>query len=179
MKKQFQEAMESGAMPGPGGAKPESSPSEIEEMKKDKKLMDMVNSLSSKYGGEAKFLLNIVDGDELVFNALITINPDILIKAEPMKTYTGDYDAKLIFDFDFFYSLISTSEKEIRGGETLYPPWESGGLKIGDMIKGFVDGVKMWFMINSGAASGDVRAEPSDALSDGLTVMKFMFERSQ
>ncbi|MBI5061308.1 MAG: hypothetical protein HZB67_03260, partial [Candidatus Aenigmarchaeota archaeon] len=179
IKKEFQEAMETGMMPGPGGnAKPELSPSEIEEAKKDKALMNLVNSLSSKYGGEAKFLLNIVDGDEVVFNALVTINPEIIMKIEPMKTYEGDYDAKVTFDYNFFYSLISTSEKEVRGGQTEYPPWEKEGLKIGDMIKGVFDGIKMWFMITSGTISGSIRSDPPDSLSDGLTVMQMMFERS-
>lgn len=178
VKQQFQEAMKTGTMPGPEGAKkPELSPSDIEEMKKDKRFMDMINSISNKYGGEAKFLFSIVDKDELVFNGLITINPDILIKFEPMETYEGEYDARIIFEFDFFYSLISTTEREMRGGQIEYPPWEREGFKMRDVIKGAVDGVKMWFMINSAKASGKIRAEPANALSDGLTVMRFVFER--
>jgi len=177
IKKEFQEAMESGLMPGPeGDEKPELSPSEIEEAKKDKELMKMVNSLSSKYGGEAKFLLNIADENETVFNALITVNPDIIFKLEPMKEYTGDYDAKIIIDFNFFYALIQTTEKDMRGGQTEYPPWESG-FKIDDAVKGVVDGIKMWFMITSASVSGQIKAEPSEALSDGLGLMKIIFER--
>ena len=177
IKKDFQNAMESGLMPGPeGNKKPELPPSEIEKRRKDKKLMDLINSLSNKYGGEAKFLLNIIDGEEVVFNALITINPDILVKFEPMKEYTGDYDAKIIIDFNFFYDLILTTEQDIRGGEIVYPPWETG-VKFRDMVKGVVDGVKMWYMITSGVNAGSIKAEPSDALSDGLEILRIMFER--
>jgi hypothetical protein len=177
IKKEFQNAMKTGTMPGPEGEKPELSLSEIEEAKKDKNLMEMINSMSSKYGGEAKFLFNIMDGNELVFNALITINPEILMKVEPMKTYEGDYDAKITFDFDFFYSLVGTTAKEIGGTQTQYPPWEEEELKIGDMIKGVVDGVKMWFMITSASASGKIRAEPSEALPDGLNLLRLLFKR--
>jgi len=177
IKKDFQNAMESGLMPGSeGNKKPELSPSEIEKMKKDKKLMDLVNSLSNKYGGEAKFLLNIIDGEEVVFNALITVNPNILFKFEPMKEYTGDYDAKITIDFNFFYDLISTTEQDIRGGEIVYPPWETG-VKVRDMVKGAVDGIKIWYMITSGVNAGSIKAEPSDALSDGLEILRIMFER--
>jgi len=164
-------------MPGPEEKKPELSPSEIEEMKKNKNFMEMINSLSSKYGGEAKFLFNIVDGNEMVFNALITINPQTLIKMEPMKTYEGDYDAKITFDFDFFYSLILAGEKEVRGTQTQYPPWEEGELKIGDVIKGVTNNIKMFFMITSGAATGSIRSDPPASLLDGLMIMRFMFER--
>ena len=177
IKKQFQEAMESGTMPGPEGGKPELSPSEIEEAKKDKGFMDMINSLSDRYGGEAKLIFNVVDKNETVFNALITINPEILVKFEPTKTYEGDYDSKLTMDFDFFYSLIKTSEKEMRGGQTEYPPWEKEGFKIGDVIKGAVDGIRMWFMINSGVMGGSIRADPPGSLEDGLNIMRLMFER--
>jgi hypothetical protein len=170
IKKDFQEKMEGESSEG-------FSPSEIEEMKKDKEFMDVINSISSKYGGEAKFLFNIVDGNELVLNALITINPEILMKVEPMKTYEGDYDAKIIFDFDFFYSLVGTTAKEISGTQTLYPPWEKGDFRIGDVIKGVFDGVKMWFMITSATATGKIKAEPSQALSDGLSILKIVFER--
>jgi hypothetical protein len=177
IKKEFQNSMESGLMPGPeGNKKPELSPSEIEEIKKDKKLMDLINSLSNKYGGEAKFLLTIVDGEEVVFNALITINPDTLFKFEPMKEYEGDYDVKMIVDFDFFYDLILTTEKDIRGGDIVYPPWETG-VKLRDMFKGAVDGIKMWYMINSAVNAGDIKAEPPEDLSDGLEILRIMFER--
>ena len=135
----------------------------------------MVNSLSDKYGGEAKFLLDIKDGDEIVLNALVTVNPDIVLKFEPIKNYTGDYDAKIMMDFDFFYNLISTTEKEVRGGETIYPPWESG-FKIGDVIKGAVDGVRMWLMITSASITGEIKAEPSNAMSDGLDILHLLFK---
>jgi hypothetical protein len=176
IKKQFQNAMESGTMPGPEGGK-ELSPSQIEEAKNNKNLMDMINSLSDKYGGEAKFLLNIADKNETVFNALVTINPEILVKIKPMERYEGDYDAKLTIDFDFFYSLIGTGEKEIRGGQTEYPPWEKEGLKIGDAIKGAVDGIRMWLMINSGIIGGSIRSDPPGALGDGLNIMYLMFQK--
>ncbi len=178
IKKEFQNAMEEGLMPGPEGKqKPELSPSEIEELKKDKKLMEAVNSVSKKYGGEAKFLIDVVEGEELVFRAQITINPDVIIKLEPTGMYEGDYDAKFTIDFDFFYSLIRAGEKDMRGGQTEYPPWEKEGLKLGDTIKGAVDGVRMWLRINSGIRGGSIKAEPPESLSDGLTIMQLMFER--
>jgi hypothetical protein len=65
----------------------------------------------------------------------------------------------------------------MRGGQTEYPPWEKEGLKIGDAIKGAVDGVRMWFMITSGVMGGSIRSDPPDALGDGLELMRFMFER--
>lgn len=176
MKQQFQDAMTEGVMPGPDGKKnPELSPLEVEELKKDKRAMDMINSISNKYGGEAKFLFSVVDGNESVFNTLFTINPEIMVKSEPMESYGGEYDVKLTFDFDFFYSLVRTTEKEMRGGQTMYPPWEQGGLKIGDKIKGAVDGMKMLFKMMSGAASGSIRSDPAASLPDGLAVMYFAF----
>ena len=178
IKDEFQDAMKLGMIPGPDEPmKPEPSPSEKEKAKKDKKLVEMINSISERYGGEAKFLLSIVDEGELVFNALITMNPDILLNIEPMETYDGDYDAKITIEFDFFYSLIGTQEKEVRGGQTEYPPWEKEGLKIGDVIKGMVDGVKMWFMTNSAVMDGSIISEPPESISDGLAVMQLMFER--
>ena len=179
LKQEFQEAMETGLMPGPDGPQePEMTPSEIEELKKDRKFMKIIESISDKYGGEAIFLFNVVDGDEVVFNALVTINPDILIRFEPMETYDGAYDAKITFDFDFFYSLLSAAEKDMRGGHIEYPPWEVDKFRIKDVIKGATDGARMWFMVNSGRLSGKIRAEPADALQDGLTIMRFMFEGS-
>jgi hypothetical protein len=182
LKQELQEAMDTGLMPGPDGPKePEMTPSEIEELKKDKKFMKIIESISEKYGGEARFLFNIVDNDngEVVFNALVTVNPDILIRFEPMEEYDGAYDAKITFDFDFFYSLISVTEKDIRGGHIEYPPWERDQFRIKDVIKGATEGARMWLMINSGRLSGKIRAEPADALQDGMTIMRFMFEGGQ
>ncbi len=177
IKKEFQAGMKGGYMPGPEGKqKPEIPPSEQEKMRRDPKFMGIINSISEKYGGEAKIIFNIVDGEELVFNALITINDEVLIKMEPMETYEGDYDAKITFEFDFFYDMILTSEREMKGGHVEYPPWESRPA-FGDMFKGMVDGMRMWFMIQGGIASGQIRAEPGDALQDGLMLMQFMFER--
>lgn len=147
-------------------------------MKKNPEFMDIVNSISEKYGGEAKVIFNIVDGEEVVFNALITVNDEILIKMEPMEVYEGEYDAKITFEFGFFYDMILTSEREMKGGHIEYPPWESRPV-FGDMFKGMVDGVRMWFMIQGGIASGQIRAEPGDALQDGLMLMQFMFERGE
>ncbi len=178
LKKEFQESMKDGLMPGPGGKdKPEMSPSEIEQAKKDPKIMEIVNTFSEKYGGEAKFLINIVDGEEVVFNALVTINPDIIMKFEPMETYEGDYDVKFTMEFDFFYDMIQIAEKDMKGGHIEYPPWEQGGMDIGGMVKGAVDGIRMWWMITSGAMSGQIRSDPPESLNDGLTIMQAIFER--
>jgi hypothetical protein len=179
IKKEFQDGMKEGLMPGPEGKqKPELSPSEIEKMKKNGDFMRMINQFTDKYGGEAKLVFSIVDGEEAVFNALITVNDETLLKIEPMETYGGEYDAKIIFEFDFFYDMILTSERDMRGGHVEYPPWESRPV-FGDMFKGMVDGMRMWFMIQGGISSGQVRAEPGDALQDGLLLMRFMFERGE
>ncbi|MEE9323622.1 MAG: hypothetical protein V3U72_03680, partial [Candidatus Aenigmarchaeota archaeon] len=176
LKEEFREGMEKGMMPGPEGKKkPELSPSEIEEAKKNPQVMDIVNSMSEKYGGEAKFLLQFVDGEELVFNALITVNPDILIKMEPMETYEGEYDAKFIMEFDFLYEMIRISEEEMKGAHIEQPPWDQTP-RFDDMFRGLVNGVREWFMIQSAIASGQIRAEPGDAINDGLTLMQFVFE---
>jgi len=177
IKKEFQNGMKEGFMPGPEGKqKPEFSPSEIEKMKKNKEFMGMIDYFTDKYGDEAKLIFSIMDGEEMVFNALITVNDEILLKMEPMETYEGEYDAKMIMEFDFFYDLMLASEKDMKGGHVEYPPWESRPA-IGDMFKGMVDGMMMWFMIQGGISSGQIRAEPGDAIQDGLMLMQFMFER--
>ncbi|UCC91580.1 MAG: hypothetical protein JSV39_04710, partial [Candidatus Aenigmatarchaeota archaeon] len=159
-----------------GKQKPEIPPSEREKLRKNPEFMGIINSITEKYGGEAKIIFSIVDGEELVFNALITVNDEVLIKMEPMETYEGDYDAKITFEFDFFYDLILTAEREMKGGHVEYPPWEPRPA-FNDMFKGMVDGMRMWFMIQGGIAAGQIRAEPGDAIQDGLMLMQFMFER--
>lgn len=178
IKNEFQSAMGLGMVPGPeGNKKPELSPADIEEAKRDKELMNLINSLSEKYGGEAKFFISILYGNETVFNVLITVNPDIVIKVEPIKEYAEDYDARIIIEYDFFYKLISTIEKDVNGGQIQYPPWETTNMRIKDTIKNFVGGVKIFYLITSGVSSGNIDAEPRGALFDGLSLLKLMFER--
>jgi hypothetical protein len=93
-----------------------------------------------------------------------------------MKAYEGDYDVKITINFDFFYELIQTMERDVRGGQIEYPPWERGP-KPGDFIKGTINGIKMWFMITSGIATGSIRSDPPGALNDGLAILRLMFER--
>ena len=73
--------------------------------------------------------------------------------------------------------MIMPTEKDIRGSQTEYPPWEKEGFKIGDIIKGTVDGIRMWFMITSATVTGEIKAEPSESLSDGMDLLRILFER--
>lgn len=161
--------------PPPHFITPEIPPSEMNEIRKNAEIMDDIRSIYDRYGGEARILLSIVDGDETVFNALITVSEDILVRIEPMESYEGEYDSRFTIEFDFLYDIILTSERDMRGGHVEYPPWESRPV-INDMFSGMLNGMSMWLKMTAGVSSGQVRAEPAGSLNDGLSIMQFVFE---
>jgi hypothetical protein len=174
MKKEMQKSMEEGVMPGPEGKRSEPTPADIEKMKSDPELMAKIRSISDKYGGDATFLMTVKDGEEMVFRTVLNINPDTLFSAKPVKEYTGEVDVSVNMAFSFLYDMIKFSESEMRGGHIERPPWDQGW-DIGESIDGMVDGVSMWWMVNSAVMSGQITAEPSSGMDDAMAMMEFMF----
>ena len=171
VKNMMKTSMENGVMIGSQEQPKEITPAMREEMKNDKELMDVVNSLSDKYGGEAKTLITIKDGDELVFQALLTVNPDIVLDFKSSPTITEKADITVTMDFNFIYDMIVFEEKQIRGKEREAPPWEN---KPGRGLGGFVDDATMFTKIMGGVASGDIKVSPMTEMGSALMIMKFV-----
>ncbi|MBU0530455.1 MAG: hypothetical protein KKC05_02175, partial [Nanoarchaeota archaeon] len=175
LKVMLKESMETGIMPGPEEKRKETSASDIEKMRNNPEVVSIVNDYSQRYGGEAKFIMNLRDGDETVFRAYIKMNPNTMVEAKtvPLDFYEEDIDATLTMDFEFFYNMIVTQERSMRGGHIEKPPWAEG-VDISESLGGFVNGINMWFMIQGGISSGQITSDPPGSLNDVLRTLQFV-----
>ena len=171
VKDMMKTAMENGEIPGPPDQPKEITPAMREKMKENDELMRIVNDLSGKYGGEAKVLVSIVDGEETVFQALIIVNPDIVLDFKPSTTITETPDVTMTMSFDFMYDMIMFEEKQVSGGETEVPPWEPRPSKG---FKGFVDQATMFTKVMGGVTTGQIKVGPFGEMQNVMTLMKFV-----
>ena len=173
IKEDFRRAMEEGTMPGPPENKELGpSPAEIKEAKEDKKFMEEITEISDDFGGSADFLITINDEDEILYKAMLTINPEIIFRFE-VKDIVGEPDVTISVDFDFMYGIIEDIEKHM---ELERPPWDERP-RMREKIKGAVDKGKMIVKITGAIATGKIKIKPLSAVGKVIQVLKFMFDQ--
>ena len=173
VKENFRTSMEKGVMPGPPGEeKPGLSPAEIKEAKQDKKFMKEITDISDEFGGSADFLITINDDEEILYRAMLTINPEIIFNFE-IKNIDREPDVTISVDFDFMHGIIETIEQE---RELERPPWDEKP-RIGKMIKGAIDKGKMLAKLTGAIATGKIKVSPLSQVGKVTQVLGFMFDQ--
>jgi len=172
IKQEFITAMQEGRMPGPEGEGAEDlSPKEIAEAQNDESLMNKINKLSDKYGGSADFLIEVQDEDETIFRALMSINPDVIVRLEVINQdnpYNQEPDVNVVVDFDFLYNTIKSFEEEAHLES---PPWAK---KPGRPIKKIVNAGKIITRVSVAVVTGGIKVKPITSIPTVLSVLKLM-----
>ncbi|MBN2367448.1 hypothetical protein JXC34_00390 [Candidatus Woesearchaeota archaeon] len=171
IKEEFRIAMAEGRMPGDGKEQAGPSPKEIEELKKNEKVMKKINDLSNKYGGNADFLIEVKDEQETLFKALLRINPEDVFEFKVVNAenpYGEEPDVNVEIDFDFMYDTIKSFEQE---GQIESPEWAKAP---GQPIKNIVKGGMMFTKITSAIVTGTIKVSPITATPTVLDFLKLM-----
>ena len=160
MKYEMKTSMNNHEFPGPPEEKLErrnqEGPTEQERemIKQDEKFMKQIREISEKYGGNLGISIQFKDyeTDEVVFNIYAQVNENDIVKMQPMPVEEmPDKDVTIEIDFEKIYEMVYMQEKEMRGEETQFPPWDMqerrGGIKeIRNNVK---SSVKMMGIMNS------------------------------
>ena len=171
---EMKEAMKNHEFPGPPEEKmkrgnEEGLTAEEKEMiKRDRGFMNKIKEVADKYGGNVNAVVQFKDYEtnEVIFNLYVQVNEEDIMKMEPMlPEEVPAEDVRIEIDFEKIYDMIYFMEKEMNGAMIETPPWDRKPFG-GQGIKGIIDGVRMWFMmqdiINSAkvypeSAAGDVK----------------------
>ena len=178
---EMKKAMKEHEFPGPPEEKLErknqEGPTEEERgfIKMDEKFMRKIREISEKYGGELNAAVQFKDFEtnEIVFNVEVKVNPeDIMIMEPKLPEEIPEKDVTMTISFDEVYDLIKISEKDMRGAETEYPPWDKKP-RVKSSVNEFVNGIKMFFKVRKIINSAEVH--PPEAEKDIRKLVKEFF----
>lgn len=179
MKAEMKKAMAIGEFPGPPEEKMERrnqegpTAEERKYIKQDKKFMKFIRELSGKYGGNLEGVVQIVDGDEIIFNVYIEVNEDVIMVAKPMlPEETPKVDVTVKIPFELVFEIIEGGQKEMMGSHIESPPWDRKAQPI-QKVKQIISGVKMYFTVRKIISSSEVI--PTSAEEDVREFLKKMF----
>ncbi|MFH1751715.1 MAG: hypothetical protein ABH821_02140 [archaeon] len=149
------------------------SPEEIAMMRKSPQAMERIKSIANEYGGEAVLELTVRDETQTYFGMAMMVSEENLIQVLNPVEVSAERDATVVMNYDFFYNMISSIEKEQRGNELIKPYWEEQMELPVDMEDiGFM--ISMFTRIIGGVISGDVRVEPIWAAPGAMNLMTEM-----
>jgi hypothetical protein len=170
-KSEMQKAMETGVMPG-GESEAGPSQEELDEIRNNEEEMQHIRELVSDYDDQKlDILMQVLDGDELVFQIDMTIDETNLIQVTPTSTYNKEADITIEIDSDFLYNLISTTEKE---GWLEHPEWYEPGFD--KKFKDIKTGASMAGKVSGAIATGSISIKPLSEVPTAMELMGQMFE---
>lgn len=153
------------------------SPAEVAEIKQNEQAYGTIKKIASNFGGDANIIFSVKDNGQDLFKMHMQVNPDVIMQMKPALNYSGEVDATLSIDFDYFYDMISGMEKG-KSVHTESPPWDQQK-DIREDLNGAAEGIKFFTGIVSGIVSGKVTVSPVSAwpaivssFGDLLTMMK-------
>ena len=130
-------------------------------------------NIADQYNGNANGVLQIVDGEEIVFNLYIQVNEQDLMEIKPMlPEEVPSQDITVKMEFAKLYDLINFEEKEMRGAELESPPWDKKPRH--GKIKGMTNGIKSYLKVRSLMNSAEVT--PDSVKGDVEKLMKAMLK---
>lgn len=148
-------------------------PHEIAEIKENEVVMKKINKISKRFDDGAEIKIQVVDNGEVLFQNLIKINPDIIMRMQSIdESYTGPVDATMSIDMDFLYELTATIVKEIEGAHVEGPWWEERH----DYERGGVEeawiAIKVLGNIIVALTNGNIDVEPDHRTDDIVFSLK-------
>ena len=120
------------------------SAKDVARIKSDAGQMELVNSLSNRYGGSFDVRLELRDKEDQIVLKYFQVNPDVIVKF--VDSIEGKPDISVEIEYDVLYDFISYISYEIGGGEIRGPRWVhmSGGGGPGKFF-GTIGAIKkMW-----------------------------------
>jgi len=131
-------------------------------------MMKLIKNIAEEYNGNANIALQVVDGEEVVFNLHVQVNEEDIMIIEPkLPEENPATDITVQVDFEKLYELTNFEQKEMSGERTESPPWDQKNKESG--FKGFTDGVKMYFKVRAIINSAEVT--PKSAKGDAKKLM--------
>ncbi|MBT3450571.1 hypothetical protein HN448_01280 [archaeon] len=139
---------------------------EVAEIQQNEEIMDKINKISDRFDDGAEIIFQIKDEEELVFQGLMKVNPEVVMRIEQVSDYDGTQDAIVSVDFDFLYDIMSTVAKEVEGEHVEGPWWEKEkGIEMEKVKESWV-AVKVIGQLVVGLTSGEIEVEPTNKLDD-------------
>ncbi|MBS3089661.1 hypothetical protein J4461_02135 [Candidatus Pacearchaeota archaeon] len=150
----------------------EGGPTEEEKMmiKQDKKFIEKINKITSKYGGNIDAVVQFKDmeKDEVVFNLYVQVNEEDILKMEPMlPSEVPQEDIRIEIDFNKMYDFIYSMEKEMQGERIESPPWDRTPRPT-QRVKEVANGIQAWLKIKSIMNSANYYPKESESDSKAL-----------
>ena len=141
-------------------------------IRKDTEFMNEIKSISSKYGGSLKMLIQFKDkNDEIAYNFYATIDEKNILKITPLPIDESPAEVNMIIkvNFEKLYDLLYTIEKNLIGDEIESPTWNEKR-NLFSMMQGTVNKMGVSLKINSLINSLEV--SPSQSEADAKNIFK-------
>ncbi|MEK6945446.1 MAG: hypothetical protein AABW63_01500 [Nanoarchaeota archaeon] len=170
---EMQKSMEDHELPGPEGEKMDTlSEEQKQDLRSDDKFMKEVRNLNEKYGENLVLQLKDFETGEIAFNVYMRINENDLIYFEPMPPEQNPAEnVKVELDVNKLLDIIEFEES--GRVELQSPPWDRR--QETGLVKGVVDGAKMYFMFSS--LMNSIKVTPEGAKNSGKFFAKQFFEK--
>ncbi len=97
------------------------SAKDVAAIKSDAGQMELVNSLSDRYGGSFDVKLELKDEQDQVVLKYFQVNPDVIVKI--VDSIEDKPDISVEVEYDALYDFISYISYEMDGGEIKGPRW--------------------------------------------------------
>ena len=97
------------------------SAKDVANIKLNAGQMEIVNSLSERYGGSFDVKLELRDKEDQVVLKYFQVNPDVIVKI--VDSIEEEPDISVEIEYDALYDFISYITYEIDGGEIKGPRW--------------------------------------------------------
>lgn len=139
---------------------------EVAEIQQNEEIMDKINKISERFDDGAEIIFQIEDSDEIVFQGLMKVNPEVVMRIEKVSEYDGTQDATVSVEFDFLYEIMSTVAKEVEGERVEGPWWEEDKVVEIEKVKESLVAMKVISQLIVGLTSGEIDVEPTNRLDD-------------
>lgn len=97
------------------------SAKDIARIKSDVGQMEIINSLSERYGGSFDVMLELKDDQDQIVLKYLQINPDVIVSV--VNSIEEKHDISIEIEYDALYDFISYVSYEIDGGRIKGPNW--------------------------------------------------------
>ena len=173
-KLEMKKAMETHTMPGPSEQEARNTPTEEQRQRLiEDDAIERIREFNNEFGENIVIQFKDTQTGEVAFNIYLKVNEKDIIYFEPMlpsELPASDY-VKVEYDVEKLLDIIEYGENN-RGAELNSPPWDPQPRK--GIVKGAVDGVKMYFMFRTMLNSATVT--PSSAESGAKDFTRLFFE---
>ncbi|MBI4360257.1 hypothetical protein HY572_00615 [Candidatus Micrarchaeota archaeon] len=151
------------------------TPSEIQFIRQDEQAMAKIRSIANAFGGDARIVLEVRDGDEVVLRNYNVINERDVMKVSFVDEAPPDAKVTLVIEFDFLYSMMETIIKDLEGARTQGPWWEDQSERPHEFNEDLIP-IRMFLGLVAGIFTGDIQVQPVDQLPAVISVISELMQ---